>query len=110
MPAPKYDFKTTNISLATSLLCTEYGVAGADDVVRLVERGACFVLLSTDVVPGSNHCEFTLGYSDMVEFEIKSVAFRAGTLLVPPVHYDKKKKSVVDGMRIARNQTKNEED
>ena len=104
MPEPEKRFETTDIGLATALLCTEY-VVETEQGYEVVRNGGTFVLLSTDVIDvEAGRCQFTIAYGDeeLEEFTTKSVAFRANRLWVSPRQYDRRKKPIVDAMRRER--------
>ena len=104
----KNTFDTTNISLATAMLCADYTIlAGAGNTAQRVTGCNDVKLEETVVITEAGRCKFVLGYTKHDEFFERMEAFEGGLLMVPPIHYDKRKKIIVDAMREARKEQEN---
>ena len=102
MQLPDHLYQTTNISLATALLCTDYAYV-FDGLPNERISGGDIVHISTEVIDGTERCVFNLGYSNEEEFTRKCSSFSGGSLMIHPVHYDRKKKIIRDSMHESRN-------
>ncbi|MHB8994553.1 MAG: hypothetical protein ACYC63_04810 [Armatimonadota bacterium] len=101
MNMPNHSFETTNISLATALLCTDYAFVEAG-LPNDRHQVSDVVHLGTVVPDDSSYCQFSFAYTDAESFKARCVGFADESLMVHPSHYDKKKKQIVDSMRDAR--------
>ena len=101
-------FETTNISLATALLCPKYAVLGMEGSAYAEEREDVDTVTIIRTVlepprPGRKPiCCFVLGCATENVLDVKVHWYDEGRLFVHPEVYDENKKRVVGAIRKTR--------